>query len=251
MKTILDSILSLREARELGKPVPYNYMLGTEEHKIFVLGMAHFKPAEDAQFDLMKKSWQEFATLRGPKVVFVENYIPPVADTFDHAVEKHGEIGAASWLARSLGIELMMADLSAHEIAQGMVAKFGADETAYHFVVYTLWNAQRSSRPATLEKVIDGIRGLIEPFGLRMDRAWFDALQSKLFPGQEFDGAFLKSKELHAHMEKLITESARIRNVRAIELFQEYWSKGYSIFAAYGANHSWEWEPALRLLVSG
>lgn len=248
-KSILDLILSLRESRELGKPVPYSYTLGQGEQKIFVVGMAHFKSPDDSQFTLMKERWQEFESTPGEKVVFVENYIPPVDDSFEHAIEHHGEIGAAAWLARSRNYELVMADLSAKEITQGLSEKFGIDETAYHFIVYTLWNAQRSGREATLDKVIDGIRGFIKPFGLDIDRAWFDVLQQKLFPGQEFDESFMKSKGLNAHMGKIMTESAHIRNIRAVELFQEYWKKGYSIYSAYGANHSWEWEPALRELV--
>ncbi len=249
VKNIFDSILSLREARELKKPVPYSYELGSGAQKIFVLGMAHFKPPEDPQFSLMKERWESFKNTAGPKVVFVENYIPPEDASFEYAVEHHGEIGAAAWLARSEGFELVMADLTSKEITEGLSAKFGIDATAYHFVIYTLWNELRRNRKAKLDKVIDGIRNLIEPFGLHMDRSWFDTVQQKIFPGRDVDELFLKSEELNEYMGKIVTEAARIRNIRVLELFQEYWKKGYSIFASYGANHAWEWEPALRELV--
>lgn len=245
-----DYILKLDKGRALKKPIPYSYILGKENQKIFVFGAAHFRPPKDEQFKILKKLWNNFLNIRGKKIVFVENYLWPIGETFEESIGLGGEGGATVWLAKQAEIKVIVADLNFDELAKRLSVKFGVDKTAYHFIAYTMWNHARQNKDADLDKVIRGIRSIFAPLGLMPDRSWFDPVQEKFFPGQKPDLEFWNKSGSNALMGEMLTESTFIRNERAIELFEKYWSEGHSIFATYGANHTWEWEPALRKLTS-
>lgn len=251
------TILSLREANTLKKPAPYTYELRDESKRLFVFGAAHFRDANDPQFDVMRKMWDEFKTLEGPKIAIVEPGIGPVGVLFENAVATSGEAGATVWLGLNDGIGVLCGDLEFSDRLKSLSKEFGGDDVAYWVLAREMDIYFRKPGARTAEEVLTShltrYRRLFNEIGVAGDRAWFDAKHSQVSDAKPIDDEkyweYVNSWNGPRVFIDIIESESRLRNERTYSVIEHLWKLGRNIFVTYGATHAVQLEPALRALI--
>ncbi|HTX98936.1 MAG TPA: hypothetical protein VMG09_02830 [Bacteroidota bacterium] len=252
-------ILGLREGDALRKPVPYSYSLESGNQKLIVFGAAHFKPATDPQFVLMRSMWDEFKKLDGAKIAIVEPGMGPIGTRFEDAVAVHGEGGATEWFGLRDGIGLLCADIEYRELLPRLAERFDSSDVAYWVLTREMdIYFRRPLGGRTADEVLNShltrYRKMFNSIGVAGDRAWFDIKHAQVSGGKSVD-----DKEYWEYVTSwlgpqvfidIIEAESAIRNNHIYGVVKHLWGLGHSLFVTYGASHAVQLEPALRALVA-
>lgn len=250
----MTKILTLREAADLKKPAPYSYTLTIGTQQLFMFGAAHFRPATDPQFELMRSMWDEFNALNGAKIAVVESGIGPVGDTFESGVISGGEAGATLWLGIRDGIGVVCADLEYRQLLASLAKQFDASDVVYWVIAREMDIFFRNPGSRTAENVLNmqlsNYRRRFSEIGVEVDRAWFDAKHAQVSGGKAIDDKEYWELANSWNAPKVFVDIAeaesRLRNERILGVIEHLLGLGHNVFVTYGATHVMQLEPALR-----
>lgn len=253
-----DKLITFEEYSKIRHNIPYSYVLGSSEQKIYYFGERHSRDPQDTQWRQAKKYWLEFLTNTNnlKRIVFVEGNKLPIMNTEGEAIKKYGGPGFITFLASQNNVDIHCPEPErAYEISE-LEKKFPKEEIAYYYFARSTsgWNKMKGPRPQ-FEKYISQSfkKNKIESKWPDFDFSFENMknIHKKIFR-DEFNHNnpdFFKNIVSPIKSETKINEIARfcsnVRNIYMINEIQKYWDMGYSIYIHYGVGHAVMQEPTL------
>ena len=246
-------IMSYKEYGTIRHERPYILRFTQAKGALLYFGIGHVYDPKDKQIAMLEKEFAEFR----PTLVLNEGGTPPVAETAEQAVEKYGEPGLMSFLAKKHNIPIKSLDPpQMEEIKYILGTKRWTLEQVFLFYVLRRipQNAQRVTRQsadAMVQEAMDRSAKLPGFESLPKTIAEFDALAKKHFPDVK-DWRAIKQKvfdpnpDLGWFTNNIADASVQYRGKFMVKTIAAEVAKGERVFAVVGASHVVKQEKALN-----
>lgn len=226
---------------------------------LFFFGARHTNDPTDAQFDQLRRQWDEFmSSSKGERMMFTEGPIRDVPEKYEDAIEKRGEVGAAQWLAKEADVTAIYPEPDETQQRKTLCASYSPQDVAYTLIVQNLAGWFRHSHDATfieaVERSVNREAKFADIYDFTPDVAWFRKKHTELFGNQKLENKdFLDSiadpRKNNTLVNQIVAERTKMRNNYILERITETWNTGKSVFIVYGKGHLAILEPALKKLV--
>ena len=245
-----------------GFPLPYVVEAVHGKQHLTFYGSEHTNDPTHPQFTDLEERWKTFIADSQNPIAFVEGHYDELLqeETVDksHSIIAGGEAQFMVYLARTSNVPVLSPEPDRLWEATELADEFGKDKVILYYFVRQLGFWNRFTKKPDIEKratdmlghmketyqweevdfSIDGMRTLHEVvFGKSLDmhdRKWLYEITTPT-PNDFVTNVIAR-------------RSGELRDEYLLAQVDEYWHKGYSPFAVFGAAHAIRLEPALRKL---
>lgn len=232
-------------------PKTYRLRARSKDKAIFLFGANHIFNPEHEQFKQLEKFWIEFLSTTHPskRLVFVEGGRRSFINNKARTIERDGEAGLATFLAKQARIPVQSPEPSPKYERRGLEKRFTKEEIElYYFARYVYqWNLY-TKKPKFETYIKEFLRGE------KVESGWKDFDFSlpnieKVFMrelGRTFnhkDPRYLYSiinptyKKGPTIVNDVSKASGEIRDTYIVSRIIKSWDKGTSLFVVYGSGH--------------
>ncbi|MFB6212323.1 MAG: hypothetical protein ABEI53_00685 [Candidatus Magasanikbacteria bacterium] len=268
--SIRDKLMSYKEFHGLkDREVPYEYTLEKENNYLYYFGSKHIfnlKEAEEIRKPL-KNFWKDFLeNTDGQKFVFIEGTAKDVVpdqkfESEEEAIEKWGEGGLITYLARKENIQVKGPEPGPKECAKRLEEKFSKEQIFYYYTIRSLAYRYKKRGNNRIEDIDSFLEDLISKWKDQLGWKDFDFSTSKLeeihknnFSGKfnpydyKFFDAIRRPGWKSTITNKIAQETGQIRNQVIVEEIWKEINENKNVFTVFGLAHAYMQEPALRSL---
>ncbi len=260
--TIKKQLISYEDYLKLQIQPPYTYKLQKNNQHLYYFGANHTYETNDEQFDLLKKTWNEFIqkTNGQPRIALSEGGVRPAMESEAAAITKYGEAGLLSYLANRDNVEIQCPEVSRKEEISNLDNEFTKDEIQFYYFARMVaqWN-RFDPKPEFEEYITKSLRvdeAVLEWTDYNFSLENMKAVHKKLF-NEEFDenkGNFFLSITNPTIettvINKFVKAEGVAKDAHIVKNTLEQMNAGKSIFIVYGFTHAVVQEPALRAYFS-
>lgn len=226
---------------------------------LYFFGARHTNNPADAQFNHLKKFWDEFLNLvKGKSEIFIEGATREVPQDYKEAIREYGESGAIYWLARGANIDVIRPEPSDTEQRKSLCDSFDPSIVAYTVMIQNLTGWFRKTGKTSFDEAIGRVLKrevtFTDIYGFMPNRSWFNEQHKKLFNDQKLeDREFINSisdpRKNNTIINEVVALRSRSRDEHILSVITETWRSGKSLFIVYGQGHLHALENSLRELV--
>ena len=246
-------IMSYKEYGTIRHERPFILKFSSGKGALVYFGIGHVYDPKDAQIARLEKEFLEFR----PTLLLNESGTPPIAETAQQAIEKYGEPGLMSFLAKKHNIPIKSLDPARlDEIKYILGTKRWSLEQVFLF--YVLRRIPQNNKKIDSQNadamVREAMNGAAKTPGfeaLPKTVEEFDALAKKHFPDVKNWRAieqkyFDPNPDLGHFTNDLADTSVEFRGKFMVKLLSSEVEKGERVFAVVGASHVVKQEKALK-----
>ena len=223
-------------------------------------GARHTNDPTDIQFNHLKQFWNEFLNIvKNKSVVLTEGVIRAIPLGYEDSIQQHGETGAAQWLAKEAGVDVIYSEPSVEEQRKWLCASLDSQIVAYTMIVQNLAVWFRQTRQLSFDEAVNRSvkreAKFLGIYGFTPDDVWFYNQHRKLFGEQHLeDRSFLDSisdpRKSDTPVNTVVALRTKIRNEYLLSAITEAWKSGKNIFIVYGKGHLTALERPLQELIT-
>ena len=240
-------------------PTPYVYELRSGEQMLMYFGVRHSRNPDDAQWEKLKISWEDFfrkTSLR--RIILLEGGKPlQLEDNWPNVVRKYGEAGVILSFSRGSGAEIAWPDLAINKEAEKLSEQFESNLVAYYIFARSAGAWLRAGTMGTFDEVL--MKAVVATsqrvFSAPDTVSVYAAIHNQIFkhPLDETQKKVIIRASAPVYYDSIINDiaraSSRFRNEHIVNEVERYWKEGYSIFLVFGSAHAVIQEAALRAMV--
>lgn len=260
--SIKKNLLTYEEYVMLHIQPPYIYKIQKGNNWLYYFGAYHtFEPLDD-QFELMKRTWDEFIKLtsKTPRIALSEGGVREAMADETTAIKKYGDAGLLSFLAKRDVVEIQCPEVSRKEEISGLEREFTRDEIEYYYFARMVaqWN-RFNPRPDFEEYLTKFLKIDEQELGWQDYDFSLDNMKSvhkKLFK-EEFDennkDFFLSITNPTIEktvINKFVKAEGVAKDAYIVKNTLGHIKSGKSVFIVYGFTHAVVQEPAIRALIA-
>lgn len=246
-------IMSYKEYGTIRHERPYILRFTQAKGALLYFGIGHVYDPKDKQIAQLEKEFAEFR----PTLILNESGTPPVAETAEQAIEKYGEPGLMSFLAKKNNIPIKSLDPPQMEEIKYILStrRWTLEQVFLFYVLRRIpQNAKkvtRQSAEAMVQEAMDRSAKLPGFESLPKTIAEFDALAKKHFADVK-DWRAIEQKvfdpnpDLDWFTNDIADASVQYRGRFMVKILATEVAKGERVFAVVGASHVVKQEKALN-----
>lgn len=246
-------IMSYKDYGKIRHNRPYILEFKTDQGALVYFGAGHFYSYDDKQAAEIEKRFAEFK----PTVVLNESGTPPVAATAKEAVEKYGEPGLLSFLAKKYNIPIKSLDPPRMEEMKYILGtkRWTLEQVFLFYVLRRVPENNQKANPKNPEELaVEAMNQAAKMPGfdaLPKTIAEFDAVVKKNLP-QVADWRKIEQKifdpnpDLGNFTNDIADASVNYRGRFMVKNLAAEVAKGERVFAVVGASHVVKQEKALN-----
>lgn len=249
-------IMSYREYGKIRHERPYVLQFKKGNGELLYFGIGHAYRADDPQIIELEKRFLAFR----PTLILNESGTPPAAETAKEAIEKYGEPGLMSFLAKKHGIPIKSLDAPRLEEIKYILGtkRWTLEQVMLFYILRRVpENNKKVNPPAPDAMVEEALKAAAKTPGfenLPKTLAEFEASVRKHLPGvadwRRIDQKiFDPNPDLGLYTNDLADASVNFRGKFMVRLLTAEVAKGERVFAVVGASHVVKQEKALRKLL--
>ncbi|HEX9929140.1 MAG TPA: hypothetical protein VGB02_11445 [Pyrinomonadaceae bacterium] len=246
-------IMSYKDYGKIRHKRPYILEFKKDKGELVYFGAGHFYSYDDPQAAELEKRFAEFK----PTVILNESGTPPAAETAKEAVEKYGEPGLLSFLAKKHNIPIKSLDPPRLEEMKYILGtkRWTLEQVFLFYVLRRVPENNKKTNPKKPEELVEeALRGAAKMPGfdsLPKTIAEFDAVAKKNLP-QVADWRKIEQKifdpnpDLGNFTNDIADASVNYRGRFMVKTLAAEVEKGERVFAVVGASHVVKQEKALQ-----
>lgn len=229
---------------------PYCYSINSiSGGKVYILGVEHLTDPSHTQFDTIRNLWSE----ANPTVAFVEGRLGFLFTWFQDPIEKYGEGGLVSKLAKTNGIKLYTWEPTRDDEIEILMKEFSVEQIAMFYSFRPYFSNMRHGKPKNPE------RKLQEYLKSRTD---YDKIRDVFQSWEELDSVWREDfSEINwkdysdeqgwpeGYLYEIWNASNLSRDFHLIQAIVELVEKGETVFVTVGASHAPRIEDALKTMI--
>jgi hypothetical protein len=248
-------IMSYKEYGTIRHDRPYILRFKSEKGALIYFGIGHVYDPKDAQIARLEKEFLEFR----PTLLLNESGTPPAAETAEQAIEKYGEPGLLSFLAKKHNIPIKTLDPPRIEEIKYILAtkRWTLEQVFLFYVLRRIPENNKKIAPQNPEAIVsEALNQAAKTPGfdtLPKTIAEFDQLAKTHFQAvkdwrQIDQKVFDPNPDLGHFTNHIADASVQYRGRFMIKLLAAETQKGERVFAVVGASHVVKQEKALQKL---
>lgn len=231
-------------------PRPYCYSVHSASGgKAHILGVGHITDKNHPQFDTIRSLWNEAR----PTVALVEGRLGFLFTWFQDPIEKYGEGGLVSELAKNNKAELYTWEPTRDDEVEILMKQFSVEQIAMFYSFRPYFSNMRHGKPENPEKKLskylrtrtdyDHIKGVYKSWE-ELDSVW-----QKDFPEINWRDYSDEHGWPEGYLYDLWNASNLSRDYHLIQIIAELVEKEETVFAVMGASHAPRIEAALDTMI--
>ncbi len=251
-------IMSYKEYGTIKHKRPYILNLKTKNGALLYFGIGHAYRYNEPQIAKLEKEFLKFR----PTIILNESGTPPVAETAEEAVEKYGEPGLLSFLAKKHNIPIKSLDPPRMDEIKYIIGtqEWTLEQIFLFYILRRVPENNKKTNPQDPEIMVEEalrISAKTPGFdGLPKNLEEFEQSVKKYFPGvpdwRKIDSKFFDPNPNLGMFTNYIAEtSVQFRGRFMVKSLVEAVKKGERVFAVVGASHVVKQEKALKKLLGG
>ncbi|HLL99684.1 MAG TPA: hypothetical protein VK400_01405 [Pyrinomonadaceae bacterium] len=248
-------IMSYKEYGKIRHQRPYILQFKKGKGELLYFGIGHAYRADDPQIAELEKRFLEFR----PTLVLNESGTPPALETAKEAVERYGEPGLMSFLAKKHGIPIKSLDPPRMEEIKYILGtkRWTVEQVMLFYILRRIPENNKKVNPqspdAMVEEMLKTVPKVPEFASLPKNIAEFEASVKKHFPTvadwrKIEQKVFDPNPDLGLFTNDIADASVNFRGRFMVRLLAAEVEKGERVFAVVGASHVVKQESALRKL---
>ncbi len=231
-------------------PRPYCYTINsTSGGKAYILGLEHLTDQNHPQFNTIRNIWNE----ANPSFAFVEGRLGFLCTWLQDPVEKYGESGLVSELAKKRGTTLYTWEPTRNDEVEILMKQFPVEQIAMFYSFRPYFSNIRHGKPENPEKKLqeylesrtdyDYIRGVF--------KSWeeLDSIWQKDFPEINWRNYSDEQGWPEGYLYEIWNASNLSRGFHLIQAITELVEKGEIVFVTMGVSHAPRIENALKTTI--
>lgn len=230
---------------------PYWYTVESESSKgkVFVVGVDHTKDIDHAHLDTLVNVWSKAE----PSVALVEGRLGFLFTWFQNPVNKYGESGLVSKIAKSEGVKLYTWEPTKQDEIFLLLKDFTPEQIATFHSFRPYFSNMRHGKPANPEaKLQEYLESRTDNDALRnVFTSWkeLDSIWRKDFPEIEWRNHSDRYGWPKGYLSEMANASNLLRDYHLVQTINELVNKGEVVFACVGVSHAPRIEATLKNLI--
>lgn len=231
------------------RPYCYSIVSTKSKGKVHILGVEHLTDPNHSQFDTIRNLWNQ----TNPTVALVEGRLGFLFTWFQNPIEKYGEGGLVSELAKKDGINLYTWEPTRNDEIEILLKQFSVEKIAMFYSFRPYFSNMRHGKPKNPEKKLeeylksrtdyDHIRDVFQSWE-ELDSVW-----QKDFPDIEWRDYSDEQGWPKGYLYEIWNVSNLSRDFHLIQTIIELVEKGETVFVTMGASHAPRIENALKAMI--
>jgi hypothetical protein len=249
-------IMSYKEYGAIKHKRPYVLKFAQKKGALLYFGIGHAYRYDDAQIAELERQFAEFR----PTLVLNESGTPPVAETAKEAVEKYGEPGLLSFLAKKHNIPIKSLDPPRIEEIKYILStkRWTIEQVMLFYILRRIPENNKKANPVSPDALVEeALKASAKMPGfetLPKTLSEFEASVKKHFPTvadwRRIDHKiFDPNPDLGNFTNDIADASVNFRGKFAVKMLAAEVEKGERVFAVVGASHVVKQEKALKKLL--
>lgn len=249
-------IMSYKEYGKIRHERSYILKFKKGKGELLYFGIGHAYRLDDPQIAELEKQFLEFR----PTLVLNESGTPPALETAKEAIERYGEPGLMSFLAKKHGIPIKSLDAPRMEEIKYIFGtkRWTLEQVMLFYILRRVPENNKKVNPqspdAMVEEMLKGAAKTPGFEGLPKTVAEFEASVKKHLPSvadwRNIDSkVFDPNPDLGLYTNDIADASVNFRGKYMVKLLAAEVEKGERVFAVVGASHVVKQENALRKLL--
>jgi len=249
-------IMSYKDYGRIRHARPYILNFKTDKGALLYFGIGHAYRADDPQIEKLEKEFLQFR----PTLILNESGTPPAAATAREAIEKYGEPGLLSFLAKKHNLPIKSLDPPRLDEIKYILGtkRWTLEQVFLFYVLRQIPENNKKTNPqipdAMVEEAIKRSSKMPGFENLPKTLAEFEASVKKHFP-QVADWRKIEQKifdpnpDLGNFTNDIADASVQFRGKFMVKTLVEEARRGERVFAVVGASHVVKQEKALKTLL--
>jgi hypothetical protein len=248
--------MSYKEYGAIKHKRPYVLRFKREKGALLYFGVGHAYRYDDAQIAELEREFTEFR----PTLILNESGTPPAAETAKEAVEKYGEPGLMSFLAKKNNIPIKSLDAPRMEEIKYIVStkRWTLEQVMLFYILRRIPENNKKTSPNSPDVMVEeALKASAKTPGfesLPKTLAEFEASVKKYLPTvadwRRIDQKiFDPNPDLGNFTNDIADASVNFRGKFMVKLLAAEVEKGERVFAVVGASHVVKQERALKKLL--
>lgn len=249
-------IMNYKEYGKIKHKRPYILKFKTNKGALLYFGIGHAYKVDDPQIAKLEKEFLKFR----PTLILNESGTPPIAETAKEAIEKYGEPGLLSFLAKKHNIPIRSLDpprMDEIKYILGM-KKWSLEQIFLFYVLRRVPENNKKIDPQNPETLVTGAMNISAKTpgfeGLPKTLEEFETSVKKHFPNvadwRNIDQKiFDPNPDLGMFTNDIADTSVQFRGKFMVKTLVDEVKKGERVFAVVGASHVVKQEKALKKLL--
>jgi hypothetical protein len=218
---------------------PYIYSIESSKGgKVTIAGVEHTNDLNNSQFDTINKLWKEV----NPSVAFVEGRMGFMFTWFMNPIEKYGESGLVSSLAKKDNISLYTWEPTRDDEIPILLKKHPADKIAlfYSFRAYfsNIKGKEKINKEKELQSYLDDRTDYKHIRGIYTSWKELDSVWSNDYPNIKWRDYSTGIGWPKGYLHDIWNNSNLARDEHLIQSVIELVEKGENVFVTVGASHA-------------
>ncbi|HEX9960939.1 MAG TPA: TraB/GumN family protein [Pyrinomonadaceae bacterium] len=249
-------IMSYREYGKIKHKRPYILKFRKGSGELLYFGIGHAYKADDPQIAELERQFLEFR----PTLVLNESGTPPALETAQAAIERYGEPGLMSFLAKKHNIPIKSLDAPRLEEIRYILStkRWTLEQVMLFYILRRVPENNKKVNPqspdAMVEEMLKATAKMPGFEAVPKNLAEFEASVKKHLPTvadwRKVDSKiFDPNPDLGLYTNDVADASVNFRGKYMVKLLTAEVEKGERVFAVVGASHVVKQEKALRKLL--
>lgn len=225
---------------------PYIYSVSANTGgKVVVLGVEHTSDPSKTQFDSIRQYWKEHQ----PTVALVEGRMGFLIRWTQNPIERYGESGLLSDLAKKGGVDLYTWEPHRDDEVELLIQKHSAEKLAMFYSLRPYFGISKANKPENPEEKLQGyidsrtdynhIKGAVETWE-DIDKIW-----QKDFPDLDWR-TYSSGYGWPGYLHDIWNSSNLARDEHMINIIIEEVKKGETVIVTMGSSHAPRIENTLK-----
>lgn len=237
-------------SEQSGHRRPYIYQLKGLKGSVYVIGIEHTKDSQNPQLDSIRQIWASFQ----PNLALVEGRLGFLFSPTQNPVEKYGESGLTTQLAKKNGVSLYTWETERNTEVQNMLRRFPAYQLALFYSLRPYFSDFRFGKPTDPDAVMqnyiinrtkyEGLQGQIRSV------AQLDSIWKRDFPNLK---DWRETSDEYGYPEGYLADIFNVVNIERDEhlcsIIIEAMQEGKKVLVTMGSSHAYRIEKSLRSTV--
>jgi len=229
---------------------PYCYSIRSKSKgEVHILGVEHITDPNNAQFDTIRNLWNR----ANPTVALVEGRLGFLFTWFQDPIDKYGEGGLVSGLAKKDGISLYTWEPTRDDEIEILMKQFPVEQIAMFYTFRPYFSNMRHGKPENPEEKLqeylksrtnyEHIKGIYQSWE-ELDSIW-----QKDFPEINWRDYSDEQGWPKGYLYDIWNASNLSRDFHLVQIITELVEKGEVVFVTMGASHSPRIENTLKGMI--
>ena len=229
---------------------PYIYSITSKKGgSAYIIGVDHTKDKQNPQLQTIQTYWDKAR----PTVALVEGRLGFLFIWFQNPIEKYGESGLVSKLAKKNGAELFTWEPTREDQLENLLKEYPADKIALFYSFRPYFSNMRYGKPSNPEaKLEEYLKSRTDNEHLKNSfQSWeeLDSVWQKDFPDIEWRNYSDQHGWADGYLSEIANFSNLSRDFHLIQAIVELVENGETVFITMGVSHAPRIEDALRSII--